>query len=81
MTDSFDLPVRYQGEERFFPAQLLQFGYTHKFQVEVNGTAIFFEPDEERHYRALIEPEQLEKTRIEVALLQAIAAAIEVVLK
>ena len=72
----------YQGKERFFPAQLLQFGYTQKSKVEVNGTAIFFEPDEERNYRTMIDPTLFESNRkIDTGLLQAIAAAIEAVLK
>lgn len=81
MNEPFDLSVLFKGEELLFPAQLLQFGYTHKFKVAVNGMEVHFEPDEERNYRAIINPEQLGKAKIEVALLQAIAAAIEAILK
>lgn len=80
MDDVFDLPVTYQGEDLLFPARLQQTGYTHRFEVEVHGTVVYFEPDEERSYRALVDPEKIEK-EIPVALLQAIAGGIEAVLK
>ncbi len=48
-------------------------GYTHKFQVQVNGQDLLFEPDEERNYRAFVDPEQVENSNIDVELLKAIA--------
>ena len=80
MDEPFDLPVVYKGEEQLLPAQLVQQGYMHKFEVLVQGTAIYFEPDEEGNYRALVDPESIDKT-INLELLQAIAAAIEKVLR
>ena len=53
MNDPFNLPVTYKGTELGFPAQLLQLGYLHKFQVDVNGQMVMFEPDEDRNYRAI----------------------------
>ena len=81
MDEPFELLVTYKGKELLFPVQLLMLGYTHKFQVEVNGQQVLFEPDEERNYRAVIEPEQVERSRIDVELLKAIAGAIEAVVK
>lgn len=82
MDEPFDIPVHYRGSELLFPARLLQLGYTHKFGVEVHGQEVFFEPDEEGGYRALVDPSQLEGShKIDVALLQAIAGAIEDILK
>jgi hypothetical protein len=52
----------------------------HKFQVEVNDITVLFEPDEERNYRAMIDPEQMDKP-LDVALIQAIAEAIEQLVK
>jgi hypothetical protein len=80
MNEPFDLPVMHRGEEIFFPAQLKQFGYTHRFVVNVRGTEIFFEPDEERNYRAIIEQEKVDK-EVSIELLQAIANAIESIVK
>ena len=56
MNESFELTVTLRGEERNFPAQWQPYGYTHRFTIDINGISVFFEPDEEGHYRALIEP-------------------------
>lgn len=61
-------------------AQLIQQGYTHKFQVTVEDLEVYFEPDEEGSYRALVDADSLPK-HIEPALLQAIAEAIETILR
>jgi hypothetical protein len=80
MFDEFHLPVRYINEELLFPAQLQQSGYMHRFRVDVYGLEVFFEPDEEGSYRALIDPESINK-HVTVELLQAIAEAIETAVK
>lgn len=80
MNEPFDLPVNYKGKELAFRSRLLHFGYTHKFEVNVYGTSVLFEPDEEGRYRALVEPEDV-STEMSIELLQAIAAGIEAVLK
>jgi hypothetical protein len=77
----FEIPVAYKNRELLFPARLLQLGYTHRFAVDVYGQEIFFELDEERSYRAMINPEQLQNnTKVDVELLEAIAGAIEAIL-
>ena len=80
MDEMFELPVQYNNQEFLFPAELQQSGYSHRFRVEVYGQDVFFEPDEERNYRALIDPEQM-TTDISVELLQAIASTIESLVK
>lgn len=80
MDDVFDLPVLYKNEELLFPARLQQTGYTHRFEVDVYGTMVYFEPDEERNYRAVLDPSQPEKS-VPLDLLQAIATGIETVLR
>ncbi len=79
MNEPFALPVTYKGIELLFPARLLVLCYTHKFQIEVNGQEVFFEPDEERNYRAVIDPEQMKNSKIDVGLLKAITSAIEAI--
>lgn len=77
MPTSFDLPVTYKGQELSFPARLLSTGYTHTFAVSVNGREILFEPDEEQYYRAMVDPNETEKTKaVDVELLAAIAETI-----
>ncbi len=79
MTAPFTIVVNYKGEERNFEAQLQASGYTHRFLVVVEGIEVFFEWNEEGHYRAVIPPAHLAnaKKHIDSSLLQAIAAAIE----
>lgn len=65
-----------------FPAQLKPFGYTHRFLVNVYGQDVFFEPDEEGNYRAIIDPEQVDKNKkMEFELLKAITTTIESIVK
>jgi len=80
--NDLEIPVTYKGQELSFPGKLLLTGYTHKIQVEVDDQLIMFEPDEERNYRAILDAAQLQKnTRLDVALLRAIATVIESVIK
>jgi hypothetical protein len=81
MTQDFDLPVSYQGEELLFPAPLQASHFSHQFIVDVYGVEILFEPDEERNYRAMIDPEALSGKKIDIELLKAIAEAITTILK
>ena len=75
MSDTFQLPVTYNGEEKEFPAQLLRFGYTHKVHVSINGITVIFEPDEEQHYRAVADPDA--NVAIPVALLEAVSQTLQ----
>jgi hypothetical protein len=82
MDEPFDIPVSFNGKELAFTARLLQLGYTHKFQVAVADYEVLFEPDEERTYRAVVDPSLLQSgKKIDVALLEAIAEAIETIVK
>jgi hypothetical protein len=56
-------------------------GFTYKIKVEVNGQEVLFEPDEERNYRAIGNPEKLASGKIDVELIKAIGGAIEAILK
>jgi hypothetical protein len=76
--EEFDLPVDYKGQELTFRTSLLTSGYTHKFQIDVNGQDIFFEPDEERNYRAVIPYEEIgNKKNVDPELLKIIANTLQ----
>jgi hypothetical protein len=66
MTDEFIITVDYKGQEHHFPAKLLLQGFTHKFQVSLPGTEVFFEPDEQGSYRAIKMPWQDEKDLLKI---------------
>jgi hypothetical protein len=78
MNEPFELPVSYKGMKMTFPAQLLQHGYLYRFQVDINGQIVLFEPDEEHHYRALVDPTLIDKMKVDRELLQVIAEALTV---
>ncbi|MHA4807031.1 hypothetical protein ACX0G9_02945 [Flavitalea flava] len=90
MEDSFIITVQYKGADRDFESVLLQQGYTHKFQVNVEGTDVYFERDEEGSYRAILPPmpdgvQDLHKAghsagHMDISLLKLIAAKIEEIL-
>ncbi len=62
MEEGFELPVTFKGKELLFPAQLVSFGWTHRMQVAVSGTTVYFERDEERERRAVADPEMYPPT-------------------
>lgn len=76
--DVFDIPVSWKGQELHFPARLLVYGYTHKISVAVNGIEVLLEPDEERNYRAVVQPgEDLKIPVMDQGLLAAIVGVVE----
>lgn len=82
MEESFELPVQYKGEELSFPGRLLKFGYSYKIELNIGGTMLLFEPDEQRNFRALVAPEEMNKHKeITVDLLEAIVSSLDELLK
>ncbi|WP_207534740.1 hypothetical protein [Desertivirga arenae] len=61
MEEGFKIPVIYKGQEREFEASLITTGYIHKFHVSIEGVGLYFEPDEERNYRAVLDEKAMEK--------------------
>lgn len=81
MSEDFELPVSYNGKEWLLPARLIQLGYIYKIEVDCNGSAVSFERDDERNWRALADPDILEKNKPKVDLLHAIADSLEAICK
>jgi hypothetical protein len=54
MEEPFIITVSYKGGEKEFEARLQVFGYSHRFHVDIEGTEVIFERDEEGHYRAIL---------------------------
>jgi hypothetical protein len=81
MSDHVLITVPYKGEEKEIEVELRQVGYTHRFIALLDGVEVYFEPDEERQYRAIIPPEQAEQGhKIDPVLLQAISQTLHEVL-
>ena len=81
MPEHFLLSVMYKEQEWQFESELRVFGYTHKIAVNVNGTEIIFEPDEERNYRAVLPEPDLRKPKLDPKLIKTIAEELEATLK
>lgn len=74
MDETFMIPVSYMGKELEYEGRLRILGYLHKIEIDMDGVVVVFEPDEERNYRALISPEQMDKSKqLSAGLLEAIA--------
>ncbi|MES2690144.1 MAG: hypothetical protein V4658_07050 [Bacteroidota bacterium] len=71
MDESIDLPVLYKGENVQVTAKILAYGYTYKLSVDINGTEVLFERDEQQHYRAIAAKRESENTA-DPALIKAI---------
>ena len=56
MNEEFELPIVFDNKQYRFKAKVLGPGYTHKFQIDVDGTGVLFKPDKEMSYRAWIDP-------------------------
>jgi hypothetical protein len=77
MHEDFQIPVLYNNRRMNFPAQLVRYAYSYKIEVDVDGTIVYFEPDEERNWRALVAQEEESTRHINSDLLKAIATSIE----
>ena len=51
--DTLEIPVTYKNEELLFKAHVVRFGYVNHVVVDLGGTQITIERDEEGNYRAL----------------------------
>lgn len=55
MVDSFILELVYNNKTKVFDAEFHKLSrFTHRMMVNIDGAQIFFEPDEERNYRAVL---------------------------
>ena len=77
MTEPILITVPYKDTEKQFEIELEVTGYTHRIKVVINEVVVFFEPDEEKQYRAVVPYEYLQSGKIlDTGLLQAIAETI-----
>lgn len=80
--DEFELALRFKKKDMLLPVKLMNYGSSYKLQVEIEGTNVLFEPDEERNWRAVISYEDVQANKkLNRELLQLIAAELETILK
>ncbi|HPH33036.1 MAG TPA: hypothetical protein PLB49_14350 [Chitinophagaceae bacterium] len=77
MEPDFMLPVSFDEKDIELPVKVVQFGYVVKLEVEIEGTIVTFEPDEERNWRAVLGFEDLiAGKKVKKELLEAVASVI-----
>jgi len=55
MKDTFILELVYNNEKKVFDAEFHKLSrFTHRMMVKIGEAQVYFEPDEERHYRAVL---------------------------
>jgi len=53
MEEPFVLTVNYNNEEKEYQCTFRKWGYSYRITVNINGMETWFEPDEERNFRAV----------------------------
>ena len=80
--EEFEMPVHFKNEEKIYKVRLRAYRYSYKLEVEVDGTPVMFERDDEGNWRAIISYEELPGyKKPENDLLQAIATTLEEIMK
>jgi hypothetical protein len=81
MKDEFELPVVFD-KKTILRQSFCSLGTPINLKIDVNGIEVLFEPDEERNYRAWIDPTKQEALiKVNPHLLKEIALAIESIVK
>jgi len=68
-----EILVTYKEQELIFKAHVVRFGYVHHIVIDVNGTNITIERDEEGNYRALGDV----NSKMDIELIKAIVEVLE----
>lgn len=75
--DTLEIPVNYKNEELSLKAHVVRFGYINHIVVDLNGTPITIERDEEGNYRALGDTEKMEGSKVDVDLIKAVITVLQ----
>jgi hypothetical protein len=75
--DTLELPVTYNNKELSLKAHVVRFGYVNHIVIDVSGTQIIIERDEEGNYRALGDAEKMQSTKIDTELIEAVVNVLQ----
>ena len=76
MDDAFELPVRYRNQDLNYPGYFKRRGYSYRIEMQIDGFVIYFEPDEERNWRAIMDTSPNNHSPIPGDKIQAIIEAL-----
>jgi hypothetical protein len=65
-----EIDIEYKGQKMSLPIELVKWGYTYRAVIVIKDAEVFFEPDEEGSYRAIVQDSTVE---IDARLLEAIS--------
>ncbi|MCQ9637665.1 hypothetical protein MP478_08555 [Chryseobacterium sp. WG14] len=71
MEHDLEIPVTYKGKDLLFTGRLATFTYGYKLYVNINGTDVVFERDDEGNLRAIV-PDNASNPAIEKGLIEAV---------
>jgi hypothetical protein len=75
--DTVEIPVTYKNKELSLKAHVVRFGYVNHVVVDLGGTQITIERDEEGNYRALGDTEKIEGSKVDVGLIKAVITVLQ----
>jgi hypothetical protein len=75
--DTLEIPVTYKNEELSLKAHVVRFGYVNHVVVDLEGTQITIERDEEGNYRAIGDTEKMQSTKVDTELIEAIVNVLQ----
>jgi hypothetical protein len=52
--EHFDLNIEHRGLTKTFHGTFSKYGWSYRFSVDVEGSEVIFEPDEERNLRVIV---------------------------
>ena len=62
--EEFEITINHHGEQKTFHGTFGKYGYSYRFTLDVDGSQIIFEPDEERNLRAIVPPAQHDNSKM-----------------
>ena len=75
--DTLEIPLTFKNEELSLKAHVVRFGYVNHVIVDLGGTQITIERDEEGNYRALGNPEKMQASKVDVDLIKAVVGVLQ----
>jgi hypothetical protein len=77
MAETLEIPVRYKKHDFIFKAHTIRFGYLHHIVVDMDGTAVTIERDEEGSFRALVDAEKAQASKLDAGLIEALVSVLQ----
>jgi hypothetical protein len=75
--DTLEIPLTYKNKDLSFKAHVVRLGYIIHVLVDLSGTQMTIERDEEGNYRALGDLEKLEGSKMDVELIKAVITVLQ----